>query len=333
MARPIPTIATLAALLCCLVMTGSAAADKSDRLLRKALRYFEPLPAAMPGAANDTPERIELGRKLFFDKRLSSNDTQACVSCHRLGDGAAGVDNLPTSPGAQGQIGTRNSPTVLNAGWQKNQFWDGRARDLADQAGQPILNPIEMGMPSEQAVIDKLSTIPEYPAAFANAFPGSEPSLSYANLREAIAAFERTLRSESRFDDYLRGDTAALIEPEQRGLQRFMSVNCVRCHDGPLLGGTLLEKLGKEAPYHNLEDKGRFEETGKDEDWMVFKVSQLRNIAVTGPWFHDGSGQDLAEVVRIMGRIQLATELKDDDVQDIVAFLGALTGKELQSTQ
>jgi len=317
-------------LFCALLTAGAASADQADRLIRKASRYFAPLPAAMPGAENDTPERVELGRKLFFDKRLSNNDTQSCASCHRLENGAAGVDNLPTSPGAEGQVGTRNSPTVLNAGWQKSQFWDGRATDLADQAGQPILNPIEMGMPSEQAVIDKLAKLPEYPQAFAKAFPGAEPALSYANLREAIAAFERTLRSESRFDDFLRGDTAALNEQEQRGLKAFMSVNCVRCHDGPLVGGTLHEKLGKEAAFHNITDKGRYEVTGNDEDWMVFKVSQLRNVAVTGPWFHDGSGTDLAEVVRIMGRIQLATELKDDQVEDLVAFLHALTDRELE---
>jgi cytochrome c peroxidase len=321
----------LIALLCGLCLATGVSADKTDRLIRKAARYFEPLPAAMPGAENDTPERIALGKKLFFDKRLSSNDTQACASCHRLEDGAAGVDNLPTSPGAEGQVGTRNSPTVLNAGWQKSQFWDGRAEDLADQAGQPILNPIEMGMPSEQAVIDKLAALPEYPEAFARAFPHSDPALSYANLREAIAAFERTLRSEARFDDFLRGNKTALTAQEQRGLKAFMSVNCVRCHDGPLVGGTLEEKLGKEAPFHNTTDKGRYEVTENDEDWMVFKVAQLRNVAVTGPWFHDGSGTDLGEVVRIMGRIQLAEKLKDDDVADIVAFLGALTGKALET--
>ena len=328
MANP---ITVTAALLCCLVATDSIAANKTDRLIRKALRYFEPLPASMPGAENDTPERVALGRKLYFDKRLSINDAQACASCHKLEGGAAGVDNLPTSPGAEGQIGTRNSPTVLNAGWQKSQFWDGRAKDLADQAGQPILNPIEMGMPNEQAVVDKLAALPEYTDAFAAAFPAAQPALSYANLREAIAAFERTLRTEARFDDYLRGDSTALTDQEKRGLKRFMSVNCVRCHDGPLVGGTLHEKLGKEAPYHNLEDKGLYEVTNNDEDWMVFKVSQLRNVALTGPWFHDGSGTDLKEVVSIMARIQLATKLKDKDVDDIVAFLGALTGKDLES--
>lgn len=317
-----------ALVLCGLLAATAAAADPADRLLRKALRYFEPLPASMPGAEHDTPERIALGRRLYFDKRLSVNDNQACASCHHLDDGAAGVDNLPTSPGTQGQIGTRNSPTVLNAGWQKSQFWDGRAKDLADQAGQPILNPVEMAMPSEQAVIDKLAALPGYPEAFASAFPDAQPALSYANLREAIAAFERTLRSESRWDDFLRGDTNALSAQEQRGLKAFMSVNCVRCHDGPLVGGTLHETLGVEAPFHNLADQGRYEVTGEEKDRMVFKVAQLRNVARTGPWFHDGSGTDLAEVVRIMARIQLATKLKDTQVDDIVAFLTALDGKE-----
>lgn len=327
MARP---LTVTAALVCCLIAAGGSAADQSDRLIRKAQRYFEPLPASMPGSENDTAERIALGRMLYFDKRLSSNDTQSCASCHRLENGAAGVDNLPTSPGAEGQIGTRNSPTVLNAGWQKSQFWDGRATDLADQAGQPILNPIEMGMPNEQAVIDKLAGLPEYPKAFASAFPTHDPALSYANLREAIAAFERTLRSEARFDDFLRGNEDALNPQEQRGLKTFISTNCVRCHDGPLVGGTLHETLGVEAPFPNAKDQGRYEVTKDDKDRMVFKVSQLRNVALTGPWFHDGSGSSLDEVVRIMGRIQLATDLKEDEVADIVAFLGALSGKDLE---
>ena len=322
---------TLPLLLCALLATSVAPADQADRLLRKAARYFSPLPASMPGAENDTSERIELGRKLFFEKRLSNNDTQSCASCHRLEDGAAGVDNLPTSPGAEGQIGTRNSPTVLNAGWQKSQFWDGRAKDLADQAGQPILNPIEMGMPDEQAVIDKLAGLPEYPQAFARAFTDSDPPLSYANLREAIAAFERTLRTASRFDDFLDGDKSALNEQEQNGLATFISVNCVRCHDGPLVGGTLHEVLGVEAEFHNTKDLGRYEVTKEDKDRMVFKVSQLRNVALTGPWFHDGSGTDLSEVVRIMARIQLDRQLKDQQVEDIVAFLKALSGKEFET--
>lgn len=320
-------------LICGLLAASAVSADKTDRLMRKAARYFEPLPARMPGAENDTAARIALGRKLFFDKRLSINDSQSCASCHRLENGAAGVDNLPVSPGAEGKTGNRNSPTVLNAGWQKSQFWDGRAMDLADQAGQPILNPIEMGMPDAASVIDKLRGLPEYTVAFDTAFPATETPLSYPNLREAIAAFERTLRTESRFDDFLRGDGNALSAQEQRGLNTFIRVNCVRCHDGPLVGGTLHEKLGVEAPFHNTEDQGRYEVTGDDKDRMVFKVSQLRNVALTGPWFHDGSGSDLAEVVNIMARIQLDTKLKPEQTADIVAFLKALNGKALDAAR
>ncbi len=310
---------------------GVASADDTDRLLRKAARYFEPLPSGMPGSENDTPARIELGKTLYFDPRLSINDTQSCAGCHPLTDGRPGVDNLPTSPGARGQLGDRNAPTVLNAGWQRAQFWDARAKDLADQAGQPILNPIEMGMPDEGSVLEKLSAIPEYVAAFNAAFPAASPSLTYSNLTEAIAAFERTLRSESRFDDFLRGDKQALSAREQAGLNLFMKKNCVRCHDGPLLGGTLNEKLGVYADFHNTRDPGRFRVTGDEADRMVFKVAALRNVALTGPWFHDGSGKKLAEVVTIMARIQLDTELSEQEAGEILAFLGALTGKSFEA--
>ncbi len=310
------------------IAAGPLCADPTDRLLRKAARYFEPLPAQMPGAENDTPERIDLGKRLYFDPRLSVNDTQSCAHCHPLTDGRAGMDGLPVSPGARGELGDRNAPTVINAGWQKAQFWDARAKDLADQAGQPILNPIEMGMPDEATVVNKLKGIPDYVEAFARAFPQSETSLSYANLTEAIAAFERTLRSEARFDDFLRGDKTALNEQELSGLKLFMGKNCVRCHDGPLLGGTLVEKLGVYGDFHNTADAGRFRVTGDEDDRMAFKVAPLRNVAVTGPWFHDGSGRTLAEVVGIMARIQLDTTLSEQETTDIVAFLSALTGRD-----
>lgn len=313
-----------------LFVLGTVDAGSVDLVARKATRYFQPLPAAMPGAEADTTERIELGRTLYFDPRLSINDGQSCATCHLLGGKSAGMDSRPTSPGARGEIGTRNTPTVLNAGWQFAQFWDGRASDLADQAGQPILNPIEMGMPDEQSVVDKLVGLGDYNQSFAVAFPGSDAPITYANLREAIAAFERTLRSESRFDGFLSGDTSALTAQEVRGLDRFIRVNCVKCHDGPLVGGSIYEKLGIYEAFPNQEDQGRFEVTGEDVDRMRFKVSQLRNVAVTGPWFHDGSASTLDEAVRTMARIQLDKELPDDQVADIVAFLGALTGKDLE---
>ena len=323
-------IRTLPSLLSGLLLVDGLGAASVDLVVRKAARYLQPLPSAMPGAEADSPERIELGRILYFDPRLSINDGQSCATCHLLGGKSAGMDGRRTSPGVRGETGTRNTPTVLNAGWQFAQFWDGRATDLADQAGQPILNPIEMGMPDEQAVVDKLTGLGTYDQPFRAAFPGLDVPITYANLREAIAAFERTLRSESRFDDFLEGDKSALSEQEVRGLDRFIRVNCVKCHDGPLVGGAIYEKLGIYGTFPNQEDQGRFEVTGEDADRMRFKVPQLRNAAVTGPWFHDGSAATLDEAVRIMARIQLDKELPDDQVADIVAFLDALTGKDLE---
>jgi len=318
--------------ICAGLVAGSASADKTDRLMRKANRYFTPLPAQMPGAENDTPQLVALGRKLYSDPRLSTNDAQSCASCHPLDNKRAGMDNLPRSPGAQGELGNRNTPTVLNAGWQLAQFWDGRAKDLADQAGQPILNPIEMGMPDQQTVVSKLSGLETYRTAFRKAYPESASPITYTNLTLAIAAFERTLRTESRFDDFLRGNGEALSLREQNGLKLFIRTNCVRCHDGPLIGGSLYEKLGAYAPFHNTEDQGRFEVTGKEEDRMVFKVASLRNVALTGPWFHDGSATSLADVVRLMGQIQLEVELGQEEVADILAFLGSLSGKALENS-
>lgn len=305
-------------------------ADDGAKLLRKAQRSFEPLPAAMPGAEHDTQALIELGKKLYFDPRLSINDRQSCASCHPVGPGLAGMDSLPTSPGAEGKLGVRNSPTVLNAGWQKMQFWDGRAKDLEDQAGQPILNPVEMAMPSAEAVVDKLKATQDYPDAFAAVFQGEADPLTYANLSRALAAFERTLRTESRFDDFLKGDTKALSEAEQRGLATFMKVNCVRCHDGPLLGGAMLEKLGVYAEFPST-DEGRFEVTGEEKDRKLFKVAQLRNVALTGPWFHNGSATSLEEAIGTMARVQLDLALTDAQIADLASFLKSLSGKELEA--
>ena len=216
---------------CLLLATANAFADDDGLLISRANRFFSPLPETMPGSENDTPERIALGKKLYFEKRLSINDKQSCASCHILENGFAGVDNLPTSPGARGEQGTRNSPTVLNSGWQDSQFWDGRAEDLVEQAKGPILNPIEMGMPDEKTVEQKIQGIAEYQSAFAKAFPNNKPALTYQNIAEAIAAFERTLITPSRFDDFLNGDAAALSKIEQRGLKEFLKVDCKS--DGP----------------------------------------------------------------------------------------------------
>lgn len=305
----------------------SVFAGNVELLMSRSNRFFSPLPASMPGAENDTAERIALGKKLYFEKRLSINDKQACASCHILENGSAGVDNLPTSPGARGENGTRNSPTVLNAGWQDSQFWDGRAEDLVEQAKGPILNPIEMGMPDEQTVENKLRKISEYQNDFAKAFPDDKPAITYQNIAEAIAAFERTLITPSRFDDFLNGDAAALSEVEQRGLNAFIKIDCKSCHDGKLLGGETNEPLGKENPYENQADQGIYALTKDEDDRMFFKVAQLRNIALTAPYFHDGKIATLDEAVRAMAKLQLDEELSDQQVSDITSFLKALTDK------
>ena len=310
-----------------LLATTTVFATDADALIRRANRYFSALPDAMPGYENDSVDRIALGKKLFFEKRLSINDTQSCASCHILENGSAGVDNLPTSPGARGEKGTRNSPTVLNAGWQDSQFWDGRAEDLVEQAKGPILNPIEMGMPDEKAVVEKISKIEGYQNAFAKAFPGEKPAITYQNIAEAIAAFERTLITPSRFDDFMKGDVTALSEAEQRGLKTFIKIDCKSCHDGKLLGGETYEPLGKEHAYENQTDQGMYTVTKDEDDRMFFKVAALRNVALTAPYFHDGKIKTLDDAVRKMAKLQLDEDLTDQQVDEITGFLKALTDK------
>jgi len=321
-----PIILNLIVLL--LVPLPAASDIDSELLMRRANRFFDTLPDQMPGAENDTEQRIMLGKKLFFDKRLSINDKQACVSCHKLDGGFAGVDNLATSPGARGETGSRNSPTVLNAGWQVAQFWDGRADDLVEQAKQPILNPIEMGMPDEETVVRKIQGIDGYPELFAEAFPKQRAAITYQNIAEAIAAFERTLITPGRFDDFLDGESNALSEEEQRGFNTFLKLDCNACHDGVLLGGETFEPLGKENPYPNQADQGQFEVTGNIEDRMFFKVAPLRNVALTAPYFHDGKIETLEEAIRQMGKLQLNEELDNEQINDIASFLKALTDKD-----
>ena len=299
------------------------------KIMESANRVFAQLPDVMPGSENDTPERIALGKKLYFDKRLSTTDDQSCNSCHFLDPGKAGVDNLAKSPGAKhGTIGTRNSPTVLNAGFQLAQFWDGSAKDLKEQALGPILNPVEMGMPSADVVVKKLSAIDGYNEEFATAFP-EDPKLTFDNLGEAIAAFERTLITKDRFDDFLAGNPKALSDEEAQGLDIFINKGCTTCHTGPLLGGNMYQKIGLFKPYSNTEDLGRFNITDNEGDKFVFKVPTLRNIALTGPYFHDGGAPTLKAAVKQMSRMQLATQLTKKEMNLVVTFLGSLSDKEI----
>lgn len=298
---------------------------ESLELQKKAKSALGVLPDKMPGSDKDTADLVSLGEKLYFDNRLSVNDSQSCNSCHNVKDKKGGVDNKPTSAGAFGKNGDRNSPTVLNAGFHIAQFWDGRAATLADQAKGPILNPGEMAMPSEKAVIEKLSKT-EYPELFAKAFPGEKEKLTYDNLAKAIAAFERTLKTSDRFDDWLKGDLKALSPAEEKGLATFIEVGCVGCHYGATLGGTSYRKLGERNEY-KTQDLGRYNVTKNEAEKFFFKVPSLRNILLTGPYFHDGSIATIEDAVKKMGYHQLNKELSDEEVKSIVTFFGALTDK------
>lgn len=312
--------------------------EKTKKLIDDSKKIFGTIPDKMPGGEVDTPELIQLGEKLYFEKRLSANDTQSCNSCHNVVGKAAGVDNLPTSPGAFGKNGVRNSPTVLNAGFHIAQFWDGRAKDLKEQAKGPILNPVEMAMPSASEVENKIGQIPEYQELFAKAYPDSltkensntltrAQKITYDNITGAIAAFERTLKTQDRFDDFQKGNHKALSIEEQEGLEKFIATGCITCHVGPLLGGNSFRKLGQINPYENSSDKGRQDLTKNSSDAFVFKVPSLRNVAITGPYFHDGKITTLEEAVKKMAHLQLGRDLSDSDTKLIVTFLKTLTDK------
>ncbi|PJZ51462.1 cytochrome-c peroxidase [Leptospira adleri] len=309
------------------VLVSCGPSEKTKKLIDDSKKILGTIPDKIPGGEGDTPELVQLGEKLYFEKRLSANDTQACNSCHNVAGKGAGVDNLPTSPGAFGKNGDRNSPTVLNAGFHLAQFWDGRAKDLKEQAKGPILNPVEMAMPSAAEVEKKIGAIAEYQDLFAKAYPKDEKKITYENLAGAIAAFERTLVTKDRFDDFQRGDHKALSSEEQEGLETFLATGCTACHIGPLLGGNSFRKLGQVNPYENTVDKGRLGVTKNAADAFVFKVPSLRNIAITGPYFHDGKVATLEEAVRKMAHLQLGKDLSDSDTKSIVTFLKALTDK------
>ena len=302
-----------------------ATAPDSAALRERASAVLGPLADEAPNPDNPiTREKIALGRMLYYDPRLSKNHDISCNSCHQLDN--HGVDSEPTSPGHKGQRGVRNSPTVYNAAFHIAQFWDGRAADVEEQAKGPVLNPVEMAMPSEAAVVAVLKSIPGYAPLFAAAFPKQEDPISYDNMARAIGAFERRLSTPSRFDAFLEGQDEALSEQEIAGLETFLEVGCPSCHNGPLVGGNLYQKLGLIKPYET-DDAGRFAVTGNEADRQVFKVPSLRNVEKTGPWFHDGSKTDLDDAIRTMAEHQLGRELTNQQLRSLRVFLASLSGE------
>jgi cytochrome c peroxidase len=289
------------------------------------------LPDKAPGAELDSPALVNLGKQLYFEKRLSKNGSQSCNTCHAVDEGRAGVDNEPTSPGAFGKRGDRNSPTVFNAALHLAQFWDGRAADLKEQAKGPILNPVEMAMSSEPEVLERLKADKSYPGQFQAAFAGETDPINFENVAKAVAAFERTLLTRDRFDDFLKGQDSALTKAELKGLHTFLTTGCTTCHHGPLLGGNSYQKVGLIKPYENQTDVGRAAVTKDDDDKFKFKVPTLRNIAATHPYFHDGKISTLHEAVRKMAELQFGLELSKEQETDLVAFLQTLTGKGIKT--
>jgi cytochrome c peroxidase len=284
----------------------------------------EPIQPIRPAVISQ-PALVELGKKLFFDPRLSRSGFISCNSCHNLSMG--GSDNLATSIGHNWHRGPINAPTVLNSSLNVAQFWDGRARDLQEQAGGPIANPGEMAFTHELAV-ETVGSIPQYVAEFENVF-GAGP-IEIARVTKAIAAFEETLVTpNSRFDKWLEGDRSALTADERAGYELFKSSGCTACHNGPAAGGASFRKMGVVEPYRTANPaEGRAAVTGRDADRFSFKVPTLRNVELTYPYFHDGAAETLGEAVEVMGRIQLGRRYTPEENVKIVSFLRSLTGDQ-----
>jgi cytochrome c peroxidase len=290
------------------------------------LKMFAPLPEVIPARAGTLEDaRVTLGRMLFFDPRLSKSQSVSCNSCHLLD--AYGVDNEPTSGGHKGQRGDRNSPTVYNAAGHFAQFWDGRARDVEEQAKGPVLNPLEMAMPSEKRVVAVLKSMPEYVQAFRRAFPADPDPVSCQNMAAAIGAFERGLLTPARWDKFLKGDHAALSPAEKAGFGTFLDAGCATCHSGPYLGGHVFQKLGLAKDYPETQDPGRFRLTKNEADHMMFKVPSLRNVEKTGPYFHNGKITTLEQAITRMAEYQLGRQLSGKEVAAIVVWMKSLTGE------
>lgn len=291
-----------------------------------AIAEDEPIePIAPPASIN--LGMVELGKKLYFDPRLSKSGFISCNSCHNLSMG--GTDNIPTSIGDRWQQGPINAPTVLNSSLNLAQFWDGRAADLKAQAGGPIANPGEMAF-SHTLAIDVLESIPAYVREFKTVFGKDEINID--QVTAAIAEFEKTLVTpNSRFDQWLLGKTAALAADELAGYQLFKDSGCTACHNGAAVGGSSFQKMGVVEPYDAKSPaEGRSAVTKDEADRFNFKVPTLRNVEMTYPYFHDGAANTLTEAVDVMGRIQLGKEFTEQENAQIVAFLKTLTGDQPQ---
>lgn len=307
------------AFLAALFMSGAVLADDMDYYKS----FFEPLPALPPIPADNsmTPEKIELGKMLFFEPRLSASGVISCATCHNPALGWA--DRLERGVGHDGQVGLRNTPTVLNSGFLEAQFWDGREPDLEGQALGPIQAPDEMAMDLDEA-LERIDGFAIYRERFAQAFPDDASPIRAENVAKALATFQRTLNTpNSPFDRYLRGDVQAMTEQQVRGMMSFVDNGCASCHSGPNFTDSNFYRFELPGP----TDQGRFVVTGDEFDEYHFRTPTLRNVAVTYPYFHNGSIDNLHDAVNLMGEQMLGQAFSDDETEDLVAFLHALTGE------
>jgi cytochrome c peroxidase len=312
-------------------------AEDEQALLDRARQLFKALPSDAGSPQRPiTPERVALGKALFFEPRVSTDGKVSCGNCHQ--PMFYGTDALAVSVGNQGKILPRNAPTVFNTALQFVQHYGGNRVDVEEQAVKALVSPLAYGNKDFAAAEARLRALPGYRAMFEKAFPGEAEPVTAENWGKAIGAYERVLLTPAPFDRYLSGNLAALSAQAKQGLDKFIQTGCAGCHSGVTVGGQMYQKFGVTQDYWTLtgstekeifkgRDKGRFQDTKQDADAFIFKVQQLRNVAVTPPYFHDGSVEKLDDAVRIMAKLQLGRDLADNDVADIVAFLESLTGE------
>jgi cytochrome c peroxidase len=306
------------------------AQEKNEDLISLAKKTFGVLPAQMASAQNPvTPEKTVLGKLLFYEPRISADGAVSCAKCHPMGLYAA--DALPKAIGNACKTNPRNAPTVLNAAAQISAHWIGNRTGVEDQAKQALIGPPSFGMPSYDSAMKVLKSIPGYAPFFRAAFPTDTQPITEQNFSLAVGAFERTLVTPGPFDEFVNGDAGAMNSGQKKGMRAFVVEGCSNCHNGPYLGGQAYKKFGLAGQYwtytkSNSTDLGRFIVTGDENDKYVFKVPVLRNVAMTSPYFHDGSVGSLTDAVGVMARAQLKKTFSADEVKEIATFLDGLTG-------
>jgi len=309
----------------------SCGADLDGALLRQAQQLFSPLPKVMASDQNPvTPEKVKLGKILFYESRISIDGTVSCAKCHPISLYAA--DGLRTAIGNRCKANPRNSPTVFNAASQISEHWIGNRTSVEDQAKQSVIGPPAFGMVKYEDVEKRLKQYKEYVVLFKEAFPADKDPVTVDNFAKAIGAFERTLVTPSPFDSYLKGDEKALTAGQKKGLKTFIETGCTGCHLGTYVGGQMYQKFGLVEPYWKYTksekiDEGRYAVTKSEADKYVFKIPVLRNVEKTPPYFHDGSVDTMEAAVRIMATVQLGRDVSSGQAAEIVDFLKSLTGQ------